>query len=184
MTRLQKLADEVRGHFETFTREGDSTRYWRVKDRKDVPEWITDLCHAAHSDMLPDDHKYEFIVDALDALAENEDPDDINLEPDIYNADLLRWVSSHLERSGYVEEAISDASGGVYPGFFESLMLGQAAEKSEVLYSVRSSLEAHIEDEPEDGYCEACQSDHDQCSLTAGCPCCDETIAARARGEA
>jgi hypothetical protein len=26
-------------------------------------------------------------------------------------------------------------------------------------------------------YCEACRSiDHDTCSLTPGCPCCDDTI--------
>lgn len=148
MTQLQKLADEVRGHFKTFRRGDDKEDHWSLKD--DAPEWIRDdVCYEAHGSMMPDDHKYAFIVEALDALAENEDPDDIDLEADIYNADLLKWVSSHLERAGYVEEAIEE-SGGEHPGFFESLMMGQAAEKREVLYSVRQSLEKRIEDEPEE----------------------------------
>ena len=51
------------------------TQQDKVLPQKDAPQWFTDLCHYAHGDMLPDDWRYEFIQDALNAL-ENDDDDE------------------------------------------------------------------------------------------------------------
>jgi hypothetical protein len=70
------------------------------------------------------------------------------LEPDIYNADLLRWVSSHLERAGYVEDAADETGLNLKEagGLFGLLQLGQKAEKDEILSQIVRAVEA-LEDE-------------------------------------
>jgi hypothetical protein len=62
ITIAQKILDQ----FEQRTRSGEDT-YWSLK--KDAPEWMTEFVHEAHGDMFPDDHRYEFIRDALEASA-------------------------------------------------------------------------------------------------------------------
>jgi len=139
-TRL--IASEARSWFERATRD-DSVVYYR-KDPA-APEWVTDLALHAHGDMLPDDWRYEFIVEALDALAETEDPDEIQLEADVYNTRLIAWLGSHSHRAGYCDEAREEFSSGS-DGIIDQIMLGQYAEKQEVLGIVRAFIEQRAED--------------------------------------
>lgn len=145
-TALQKLAAEVSAMFEQKKRD-NGKEFWAVKDGS--PKWVTEMCHEAHGDMLPDDHKYEFIVDALQALSDYDDPDAIrdDIEPDPYNYDLVQWLGSHLSRAGYVDEAAEEF--GIESKDFDVMRwigIGQVLEKCEVLDSVRRVLEARIED--------------------------------------
>ena len=147
-TELQSLAGKVSAMFTKSTRADGHTEYWHLKNTENAPEWVRDLCHDAHGEMLPDDWKYQFIVEALDALSENEDPGEICMEPDIYTGELTAWVSSHLERVGYVDECIDEF--GVIDKdtpLVSFLSYGQQREKEEVLQSVRASLEAHLQEE-------------------------------------
>ncbi len=113
----------------------------------EAPIWVKEMAFRAHGDMMPDDRKFEFVVEALGALSEAESDaseDELRemsdrLEADIYNADLLRWLSSHLERSGYVDEATGDY-GHSDMGIMGDIMLGQLREKEEVFNSIMESL--------------------------------------------
>jgi hypothetical protein len=135
---IQELARQYADWFETATRS-DDTDFIRLKTEDDN---IHQLIRNAHGDMMPDDFKYQFIHEALEAIAETDDIDDVCLEPDIYNRDLLKWVSSNLNRPNYVDEAVEELG---YKDLFNSLAIGQIREKDEVLYSVRASLEALCE---------------------------------------
>lgn len=135
---VQELARQYANWFETATRT-DGTDYIRLRTED---EDIKNLIRDAHGDFMPCDIRYQFIHEALEAIAESDDVDDICLEPDCYNRDLLKWVSSNLRRASYVDEAIENSS---YENFYSALMLGQSAEKEEVLYSVKASLDALCE---------------------------------------
>lgn len=152
MTRIQDLATEARSYFERAQRTDDST-YWHT--RADRPEWVQDMTHAAHDAgrILPDDYRYAFIVDALDALANNKDVDDARTEseePDIYTAALAAWLGSRADRYTYCDEAVGEIGGGVR-GIIQAMELGQAREKGEVFQAVLDALTARVvETEPEE----------------------------------
>lgn len=138
---IQELARKYADSFETATRK-DDTNFIRLKTED---ENIKNLIYDAHNGMLPDDYKYQFIheaLEALEAIAECSDPDDIQLESDVYNSDLLKWVSSHLNRSSYVDETVKNWE---YTSFFQVLAGAQYEEKREVLSLVRFSLEKILE---------------------------------------
>jgi hypothetical protein len=46
--------------------------------------------------MLPDDWRYQFIEEALDAIS--EDGEDAQLEPAIYTHELTGWLHSRADR--------------------------------------------------------------------------------------
>ncbi len=144
-TKLQKLAGEVSEMFEQKERD-NGDKFQIVKDGS--PKWVTEMCHEAHGDMLPDDYKYDFIVEALDALANYEDPDDIDseIEADPYTHDRYKWLSSNLARSVYVDEAVENM-GHSDQGITGEIGMGQYQEKCEVLGIVRRFLEERLETE-------------------------------------
>jgi hypothetical protein len=132
---LQDKAREAYDSIETATRE-DGTSYVRVKD--DAPEWVRDLAHKAHGDMLPDDWRYDTIHSALLDIAQADEDEDLNDlgsefadEADIYNSDLVKWVGSHGSRAGYVDEVIAEF-GDVGRDFYHILRMGQYMERGEV----------------------------------------------------
>lgn len=123
------------------------TQQDKVLPQKDAPQWFTDLCHHAHGDMLPDDWRYEFIQDALNAL--ENDGDDEN-GPDLddvypYTADRLNWLASRLDRHGYCDEAAEDI-GESPKQILDLIALGMDRELREVFDLIRERL-AKIEDE-------------------------------------
>ena len=100
--------------------------------------------------MAPDDWKYQFVLEAVVALSEADDPDDIQLEADVYNSELLQWLASHLERAGYVDEAVQEYGIGTKDfDLMSCIGLGQLREKEEVLSIVRSYLERKADEEGE-----------------------------------
>lgn len=135
---IQELARYYADMFITAPRENGET-YVTLRDSN---EDLTTLIRDAHGEMMPNDYKYQFIREALEAVADSDDIDDICLEPAIYYSDLLDWVSSNLTRPTYVDEAVEELG---YKDFYNSLMIGQLREKEEILYSVRSSLESLLD---------------------------------------
>lgn len=148
MTTAQDFAREAYDSLERATRS-DGSEYIARKDG--APEWVADLIHESHGDMLPDDWRYECIQDALGAIADADDPDDALAEfadgADIYNSDLLAWVGSHSSRGGYVDEAVAEF--GPPRDFYHSLQMGQYMERSEIYGSLLASLR-RLADEEED----------------------------------
>ena len=134
---IQELAKEAREHFVLKDRR-DGDTFWTVK--QDAPKWVLDLCFRAHDDgdLLPDDWRYRFIVEALDALSKCDDPYDAQVAADIYVSDLLTWVSSHRSRMKWVDRA---AKLQRWHGLAIALQNGQAMERDHVLGLVRGFLE-------------------------------------------
>lgn len=143
---------------ETKAREEGPEYTCTIEDR---PEWLTNIVREAHGDMLPDDWKYKFIEESICALAETQEPDDINLEPSIYNHELLNWLSSNLTRSSYMDEYVQEC--GVPDGkSFDGMSLiggGQYQEKREVLNAVRQGLQTAFENSLEEAEAIAVESE-------------------------
>ena len=136
-TRIQILAAQFQAAFITDTRE-DGTRFLKCKDTDN--EALTQLIYDAHGDMLPDDHRYEFIHDALIALADYDDPEEAieAIEPDIYTSDLTAWLHSRNDRMHYLTYAQQEF--GPFEDGFKLLAAAQQMEKTEVFQSVLQSL--------------------------------------------
>lgn len=133
-----------------------------VKD--DAPEWVSDLCHKAHQDgsdsiglgMLPDDWRYVFISEALDAIAESDDDADLDElayefadDVDIYTSKLTEWLGSRADRHGYVDEAREEFGEGSLTGIMGDIARGQYMERREVFGLVLDAL-ADVELGPEE----------------------------------
>lgn len=143
--KIQMLAGEALSWFEYRNRH-DGTVYWAVED--DAPEWVKGLVWAAgHAKgvLLPDDFRYLFIVEALEAIAENPEEPASLLEPDVYTSKLTEWLNAYPSyRMVLVNEAVDQFG---WSSLFDALQAGQLLEKKEVLQSVRNFLENTIEEE-------------------------------------
>ena len=142
-TSIQDKARAASEWFELATRDDDSS-YVRTKDG--APEWVTEIVYDAHGDLLPDDWRYEVIRDAFEFIAEADDPDDGEGEfadsaVDVYTGARFAWLSSHLSRQGYVDEA-ADEFGSREAGhsIADEIGLGQYMEAREVYGLVMQGL--------------------------------------------
>ena len=141
---VQELAKMARCAFSLETRPGGS-EYWT--SNRCAPDWITDLVRTAHGDMaLLEDCRYQFIVEALNALEESEDPDEARAgyEFEPYYGRLVDWLGAYCgHRFSYCDEWASEMGHPEDP--YHLLAGGHLAERLEVLDLVRGSLEAHLE---------------------------------------
>jgi hypothetical protein len=143
-TTIQSLAQEAADAFEVAQR-ADGTHYYRLRD--DIRDsWINELVREAHGDLLPDDHRYRFILRSLEAIAEDEDPEDSDYfpEPDIYTHDLLEWLGSHLSRTGYVDEMRDEFGAETFNGILGEIAAGQQREMMEVYGIVLQFLQMRL----------------------------------------
>lgn len=141
------LAKQIQGQFETRKRH---TREPFVALKDGSPDWMKDLCYQAHGGddnwMMPDDWRYRFIAEAVDAIvdagadATDSEYSDVvgNIEADIYTCDLLLWLSSKNSRYSYVDDARSEY--GTQDSIIKEIAIGQILEKQEVLFSVLNFL--------------------------------------------
>jgi hypothetical protein len=153
---IQGLAEETRKWFEQAERrDEEKTTYWRTKDGH--PQWIQDMCHEAHNsptigDLLPEDYRYMFIVEALDALEECGEDDEPSeyLPEEVYTYNLTQWLGSHNARSAFVDEAREQFGGS--GSVIGDIMQGYRLEQEEVLMSVQNYLQTRL-DELDDTSC-------------------------------
>jgi hypothetical protein len=102
------------------------------------PEWVEECVYSAHAGMLPDDWKFKFVAEAASGLA--SEGEEWEPEADIYNGELLRWLSSNLTRSAYCDQAGED--GLVGSNMMECIGFGQYVEMCEV----RDAIVAYFEE--------------------------------------
>lgn len=144
---VQTLAKQVLGMVSQGTRDNGDT--FKMLN-ENAPEWMQDLVQDAHAGSLPDDHSYEFIFEALNAIVDADDEDSAreSIEGDTYNRDLLTWLSSSLNRAAYVDQAVNDQYIDVSSGFnvFDTMRTGQWIEKLEVFDSVLESLQNRLDE--------------------------------------
>lgn len=141
---VQTLAAECATYLQTKTRE-DGTTF--VTSTQDAPDWFIELVRTAHDDMLPDDHRYQMIEDAILAMADSDEPGDTlyEVEAPVYTSDLTAWLNSANSRVYYLTEALTEY-GDIKDGF-QLLSLAWLAEFREVAQSVLSSLEAKLQED-------------------------------------
>lgn len=155
-TTTHQLAEEAASWWETASRE-DGSKFDRLKDGR--PEWLHDLVREAHGRdhdgspaFLPDDWRHEFARGAIDAIAyagEDADLDDVEHEfadgaVPAYTSERLAWLSSHLQRPGYCDEA-AETFGAEERELVDRVALGMYAEAREVFGIVRRELESRAE---------------------------------------
>ena len=145
---IQELAEYANSFFTTMqAQRGEKQKTINILvDR--YPSWIYEMVYKAHEEMLPDDYKYEYIVETLDALSEGQDPEEglNDLEADVYDSDLLEWLSSHGERQGFVNEAVEVYGHSKEMGIMGDIMMGQKSEKEQVWRIVVEALKERLED--------------------------------------
>jgi hypothetical protein len=145
---LRELARWYESRLTTGKRD-DGHTFYKFKDgSKEDEDRCRALALAAHSDgsMLPDDWRYEFIAYALSLLSETNDPDNVDIEADVYTSELTAWLHSRNDRAGYCDEAATE--GLIVDGadMFARLTAGQYLEKREVFDQVRAHLESELDD--------------------------------------
>ena len=148
---IHGLAGEAFALLKRGDREADGIGRVLVTDSP--PEWMRDLCWAAHQDgsdggMMPDDWRYEFIGDALNHIEEHGDEQDADDLRDSYREwcdeaypytnQRTAWLASHGQRGGYADEAVGEW-GGEYDTTTR-IALGMQMEALEVFESVLRSL--------------------------------------------
>ena len=145
---IQTLAHAALNAMTQKTR-GDDSKFFCFKD--DAPEWMDDLSRKAHDNgnSFPDDWHYQFIFEALDALANQDDVDDArcSMEADIYTSDLTDWLGSQNSRYAYVDQAIEETGKG--DSIIQDLQAGQLLEKLEVFDAVAGFLSEMADSEEE-----------------------------------
>lgn len=145
---LEKLAEYAKTFFDVKTRgEGrDAERIYVMADRH--PTWIYDMLFVVHDKggWLPDDFKYEYIMAALDLLADGVDPDEPQIEPDVYTSDLMKWFTSHGNRTSYVDEAVNEFGWDKDRGVERAIAMGQLMEREEIFHMVLDALKGRLRD--------------------------------------
>jgi hypothetical protein len=150
---IQEAAKWYADRMTVYRREsGEEYHAFRDNLPRAEEETCRALALAAHGDgdMLPNDWRYAFISEALNALAECSDPDDLYLEADIYASALTDWLGSHSSRPGYCDEAAEEYGGDLDRDLVGRIQLGQVQEKTEVLSLVRAHLESELRDAEDD----------------------------------
>ena len=111
-TKQAEIAKQLADAFRTDIR-CDGTTFYKLRDGS--PQWMTDAIHAAHGDILPLDWIYEHCHHVADKMTEYEPEqwDDSVSEwadslVDVYNYDLARWLSLHLDFAEIVDEAVRE----------------------------------------------------------------------------
>ena len=119
---IQELATIAAANFESGHRDpqpdsgSDFRRFKRDDKGAHVLPWAEELSLAAHDDgdIWPDDHRYQMIEGALNAIAEfdGDDIDDGDTAHDfadsavsVYTNARFLWLASHSNRAEYCEEA-------------------------------------------------------------------------------
>lgn len=151
-TTVQGLATVARGYFwHTGDKSGRGVRpdVWLLAE---APQWVVDMVRDAHVGLgfsrgpaLPDDTRFAFVVEVLDALIADEDEErarDAACETDIENWKLLQWVASHLGRADYCDRAVEELGISPETDLIGRLGWGQRLEREEVFGSVLESLQA------------------------------------------
>lgn len=140
---IKCLAKELFDQLELKTRI-DGTDFFSLKSHE---KWMIDVCRKAHGEFMPNDYVYKAIVEALDCIlgASGESESDIKesvfannqIEAEIYNNDLLAWVSNNLYFAQYVDTALTELH---FKSLFEALSRGNQIFKEDIFNSVLDSL--------------------------------------------
>lgn len=149
---IAALAEAFGNSFERGRRTPDEAGVVVIALKDGSPEWMRKLVKAVHGDMMPDDYVYKWIEEAALKIAEIGDDADFDEaasefanDTEVYNAKLLHWVGSHINRPGYVEEAVEQFGPPEPFQFFNLLITGQSVEREKIFHAVVEELQQQEE---------------------------------------
>jgi hypothetical protein len=136
---IQQLAQQYEQCF-IITTGLDGTRCY-LRDKATEDDQLMDLIWDAQGLLFPDDWRHLFIAEALEALADCDDPDEARdtLPRATYAPDLTDWLASHPDRFDYLTRALATPE-PITDGF-ALLAAAQLMEKTDVFASVLASLQ-------------------------------------------
>ncbi len=140
--QIAKKAEEFISYFQRVTRPSSGEEIYTLQNH--APQPLRELVRTVHGDFLPDDFRYETIVEAIEALSRCDSEDEleeVRLVTDVYYHDLLKWLHSDLKRINYCDEA-KDEFGLNNSELMTVITYGQQLEKDEIVASVREALSA------------------------------------------
>ena len=136
-----------------FTRDKrtDGSTFWCLTEQArqsvdDLTEWLRDL----HDGELPNDWRYETIVDICDTLMDegdlsNADPGELSVGiannlTDIYNHSLCQWYADNASRVAYIDDAQSGGLIAPEATTIDRLMCGQCIAIEQMAYKIVERL--------------------------------------------
>lgn len=135
----------------TVKERDDGSKFFCIDDNLagEHKQEFSDLCMFAHDGMLPEDHRYEMIRDAVDLLIDHDLDLDLcydaaDQDVPCYNSDLLDWLGSHLTRIDYVDQALSEIG---FDSLIPAVAYGYLEEFREVIGLVHEWLDRNVEEE-------------------------------------
>lgn len=147
-SKVYELASAIYDAFESKERTNGET-FYALKDGS--PQWMTDVIHEAHGDMMPDDTIYAIIHDVVRALNEvdaedheTREPVEVvyeDCEPDIYTSALTHWLSLHLNHIAYVNDYIREYGASGESDIEDLMRGGQKLQIDEVGAALVRALE-------------------------------------------
>lgn len=141
---IESLAELYSNYFEKRERNNEESFYCLKGFH---PDELKDIVYKIHNEgavsMAPDDYKYQFIYDMFQHISEGNDEDSI--EADVYNSNLLHWLSSRNDRTCYCDVAIECYGTPEKIEMIALISQGQLYEKLEVYNFVYSFLEDRLE---------------------------------------
>ncbi len=137
MKTPQQAAREFLEFFEVRTTENGET--WRPVEG--APPELKRLVRNAHGDYMPDDYRYNFIMEALRLVAECEDVETIKMIPDNEPSRLTGWLHSKINRLRYMTIAMIEYDP---KDSLHLLKTAQYIERQEVLEAVIDALRSAL----------------------------------------
>lgn len=159
MPNLTQTARALADAFERKTRDNGESFYC-LKDGR--PEWMQNALFAAHGYgyMLPNDWCYHLARRMAEHIAESLEYDAARDLQEIViegaaslvpccNGERLAWLASHLARSAYVDEVVSECGWPKDGGIFEVIGYGIESELRAIGYALADAIEAQAEADSE-----------------------------------
>ncbi len=133
MRTIQEAAREYLTFFEV--RSIESGEVWRPAEG--APPELMRIVRDAHGGYMPDDHRYRFIVEALELVAECENVERVEVIPDNQASRLTGWLNSKINRLEYMTRAMAEFES---KDSLQLLTAAQYIERREVLEAVIDTL--------------------------------------------
>lgn len=137
---MQAAATAALEYFETLKRE-DGSVFTTLADGR--PDWLHEAVYAAHNGEAPNDWRYDAAYGALERIADGAGEDDggefADWFTDVYNADLLRWLTDNIGRADACDDA-ADELGDETAGIIKRIQYGQYVEAEFVFSTMYRAL--------------------------------------------
>ena len=135
----------------TQDKRGDGSTFWTYTDQArqsadDLATWIGEL----HDEELPNDWRYETIVNICDTLMDegdlsNADPGELSVGiannlTDIYSHSLFQWYADIPSRVDYIDDAVFEGLISTEATTIDRLMCGQCIAIERMAYKIIERL--------------------------------------------